>query len=88
VGVQYLRRPVEVLAEARRVLRPGGRLIASFSNRCFPTKAVAIWQALDLSGQAGLIGMVLERAGFGAVETHLLADGSASDPLVAVMGRV
>ena len=88
VGVQYLQRPVEVLADARRALAPGGRLIASFSNRCFPTKAVAIWCALDMSGQAGLIRMYLEAAGFGAVETELLADGSAGDPLVAVVGRV
>ena len=88
VGVQYLQRPVEVLAAVRRVLRPGGRLIASYSNRCFPTKAVAIWQALDLSGRAGLIRMYLERAGFDAVDTHLLADGTAGDPLVAVVGRV
>ena len=25
------------------MLRPGGVAIMSFSNRCFPTKAVAIW---------------------------------------------
>lgn len=26
-----------------RVLKPGGKAIMSFSNRCFPTKAIAIW---------------------------------------------
>lgn len=88
VGVQYLQLPVEVLAEACRALRPGGRLIASFSNRCFPTKAVAIWRALDLSEQAGLIRTFLEQAGFAKVETHLLVDGSAGDPLVVVVGLV
>src|SRR6185312_13192925 len=42
VSVQYLQRPVEVFGEVRRVLRRGARFIVSFSNRCFPTKAVAI----------------------------------------------
>ena len=50
VGVQYLQRPVEVFAEVRRALRPGGRFAVSYSNRCFPTKAVAIWRALDMGG--------------------------------------
>lgn len=26
-----------------RVLKPGGKAIMSFSNRCFPTKAISIW---------------------------------------------
>ena len=73
-----------MLAEARRVLRPGGQLIASFSNRLFPTKAVAIWQSLDLSGRAGLSRMYLESAGFAGVEAALLCDGSAGDPMVAI----
>ena len=36
-SVDYLTRPVEVFAEAARVLRPGGPLVITFSNRCFPT---------------------------------------------------
>ena len=43
VSVQYLVQPVAVFAEVNRVLRPGGRFILSFSNRCFPTKATALW---------------------------------------------
>lgn len=43
VSVQYLTNPVAIFSEVRRVIRPGGRFIVSFSNRCFPTKAVAIW---------------------------------------------
>ena len=43
VSIDYLTRPVEVLKEAARVLKPGGVAIMSFSNRCFPTKAVSIW---------------------------------------------
>jgi len=36
-----------VLAEVHRVLRPGGRAIFSFSNRCFPSKAVKVWLQSD-----------------------------------------
>ncbi len=45
VSVQYLTRPVAVFQEVRRVLRPGAPFIVTFSNRCFPTKAVALWRA-------------------------------------------
>ena len=43
VSVDYLTRPLEVFSEIGRVLRPGGVAIMSQSNRCFPTKAIAIW---------------------------------------------
>ena len=87
VGAQYLRRPVAVFAEVRRVLAPGAPFVVSFSNRCFPTKAVAIWRALDLEGHAALVRLYLERAGFDAAAAVLLADGRDGDPLVAVTGR-
>ena len=87
VGVQYLQRPLTVFRDVRRMLRPGGSVVVSFSNRCFPTKAVAIWRALDAQGHAGLVRLYLEKAGFGAIEAHMLADGRSSDPLVAIAGR-
>lgn len=88
VSVQYLQRPVAVFAEVRRVLRRDAPFIVTFSNRCFPTKAVAIWRSLDMSRQAGLVSLYAERAGFASVEARLLADGrSGQDPLVAVIAR-
>jgi SAM-dependent methyltransferase len=87
VGVQYLQHPLAVFREIRRVLKPEGVAIASFSNRCFPTKAVAIWRALDMNGQAALIRLYLEKAGFQDVQAHLLADGRSGDPLIAVEAR-
>ena len=88
VGIQYLQHPVEVLREVARVLRPGGPVVVSYSNRCFPTKAVAIWQALEGPDQAGLIGLYLRRAGFTQVEgREVVRGGRAGDPLWAVIGR-
>ncbi len=88
VGVQYLQRPVEVFAEVARILVPGGLVIVSFSNRCFPTKAVAAWLGLDMGGRAGLVRLYLERAGLRDVTQAILADGRRGDPLVVVEGRV
>ena len=88
VSVQYLQQPVAVLREVARVLRPGGPLVISFSNRCFWTKAVAIWRALDDEGHAHLVERYLRDAGFEAIETHRLAEWveDVSDPMIAVVG--
>ena len=87
VGLQYLEHPLAVFREVRRVLKADGVVIASFSNRCFPSKAVAIWQALDMKGQAVLIRLYLDKASFHDVGAHLLADGGSGDPLIAVVAR-
>jgi SAM-dependent methyltransferase len=87
VGVQYLQQPLAVFAQVRRVLTPGAPFIVSFSNRCFPTKAVAIWRALDSEGHAALVRLYLERTGFRQVVAEALTDGRGGDPLIAVTGR-
>ena len=77
------------MREIARVLRPGAPVIISFSNRCFWTKAVAIWRSLDDDGHAALVERYLRQAGFEAIETHLLAEWieDETDPLIAVVGR-
>jgi hypothetical protein len=89
VSIQYLERPVSVLREVRRVLRPGAPIVVSFSNRCFWEKAVAVWRALDERGHARLIEDYLRHAGFAAIEAHRLREWieDESDPLTAVVGR-
>ena len=87
VSIQYLQRPAAVLIEARRVLRPGAPIVISFSNRCFPTKAVTVWRALDGTGHARLVDIYLRRAGFAGTEIHRLLEGWTSDPLTVVVGR-
>ena len=56
VSVDYLNRPREVFEEMHRVLRPGGQAIMSFSNRCFPTKAVAMWLDAGDEGRRKIVG--------------------------------
>ena len=44
ISIQYFSKPEEVMAEVYRVLKPGGVLVISFSNRMFGTKAIAAWR--------------------------------------------
>lgn len=87
VGVQYLQQPVAVMSDLARTLRPGAPLVISFSNRCFPTKAVAVWLNLGPRDHARLVDLYLRAAGFADVQTHVLRDGRTSDPMTAVVGR-
>ena len=89
VSIQYLQQPVAVLREVARVLRPGAPIVISFSNRCFWTKAVAIWRSLDDAGHAKLVSLYLTEVGFDAVDTRQLAEWieDEQDPMYAVIGR-
>ena len=89
VSIQYLQQPAAVLREVARLLRPGGPLVISFSNRCFWTKAVAIWRSLDDEGHSRLVERYLRDARFERIETHRLAEWveDVSDPMIAVVGR-
>ncbi len=44
VSVQYLQYPEAVFSEIARILKPGGVVIVSFSNRMFYQKAIAAWR--------------------------------------------
>jgi SAM-dependent methyltransferase len=99
VSVEYLTRPREVMAEAARVLRPGGVCMLTFSERWFPPKVVRIWLELHPFERLGLAADYLLEAGFRDLETeshHGLprpADDpygsqlAAADPLYAASGR-
>jgi SAM-dependent methyltransferase len=89
VSIQYLTAPVIVLRDVGRVLRADAPLVVTFSNRCFPTKAVAIWQALDDAGHAQLIEHYLREAGnWTAIQTLDRSPAAhQSDPLFAVVAH-
>lgn len=95
VSVDYLVRPVEVLAETARVLRPDGALVLTFSNRLFPTKAVHGWLTADEDGRCAIAAEYVRQAGgFAEPEVSLRTPPGPDrggqyrgDPLYAVVAR-
>jgi SAM-dependent methyltransferase len=88
VSIDYLTRPIEVLTDVGRVLRPGGPLAVTFSNRCFPTKAVAVWLGTSDQQHRLLVRSYFEAAGGwrDVADEDRSPDGNG-DPLYAVWGR-
>lgn len=89
VSVDYLVRPIEVFAEVARVLRPGGRFVVTFSNRCFPTKAIRGWLATGDEGRTRIVARYFEVAGLfeqPVIEVRR-PPSSGGDPLYAVWAR-
>ena len=84
VSVQYLTSPIEVFADVRRVLRAGGPFAVAFSNRCFPTKAVAVWLYGRDADHVDLVRAYFASAGFGDVVDRRLP--SPDDPVFVVTG--
>lgn len=85
VSVQYLVHPFEVFTDVRRVLAPGAPVVVSFSNRCFPTKAVALWLAAGDDDHRQVVHTYLERSGFATVTDERVE--TPDDPLFVVSGR-
>lgn len=65
------------IEKVRRVLRPGGKVVISQSNRCFPSKAVALWLEMNDRQHLELINGYLKYAGFGEAQAY---DITASVP--------
>ena len=87
VSVQYLTRPLDVFREVRRVLREGAVFLVTFSNRCFPTKAIGAWRARDDAGHVELVRGYFRASG-GWDEPEVAADGPhRGDPLYGVWAR-
>lgn len=63
VSIDYMNKPLEVMKEVQRVLKPGGLAIMSFSNRCFPTKAVAVWTSTGDLDHIWIVGSYFHYAG-------------------------
>ena len=88
VSVDYLIRPLDVFADVARILRPGGVFVCTFSNRCFPTKAIRGWLATDDRGRCTIVATYFEAAGrFDEPTVEHRNPGAAGDPLYAVWAR-
>ena len=89
VSIDYLTRPVEVLRDVGRVLKVGAPVVITFSNRCFPSKAVAVWHRLDDRGRVRLVERYLREAGNFENIRGLDCNPRRhfSDPLYAVVGE-
>jgi SAM-dependent methyltransferase len=88
VSIQYVLHPLHLFREVRRVLRPRAPFVVSFSNRCFPTKAVAAWLYAGDEQHRALVRAYFEAAGgFEAVKDEDRSPGGSGDPLYAIWAR-
>ena len=86
VSVDYLTQPIAVFAEAQRVLVPGGLMVCTFSNRCFPTKAIRGWLASSENERCRIVAEYFRQSGGWSEPTIALCTppDTPGDPLYAV----
>ena len=89
VSVDYLTKPLEMMKEVQRVLKPGGLAVMSFSNRCFPTKAVSVWTATGDLDHIWIVGSYFHFAGGFArlVAEDISPKPGKTDPMYVVFAR-
>ena len=74
--------------EVARVLRSGGPFVITFSNRCFPTKAIAAWLYSGDDEHIRIVQTYFARTdGFGEARVEIRSPGPWSDPLYGVWAR-
>ena len=84
VSVQYMTKPLETFREVNRLLKPGGLFVVSFSNRCFPTKAIAAWVSSGDKEHRELVESYFATAGNWSTPETAAHTPRQSDPLYAV----
>ncbi|MFL6205384.1 MAG: class I SAM-dependent methyltransferase [Acidimicrobiales bacterium] len=86
VSVDYLVRPIDVFREVARVVRRGGPFVCTFSNRCFPTKAIRGWLLTTDQQHLELVAEYFRRADGWHLPTAELRTAltQPGDPLYAV----
>jgi SAM-dependent methyltransferase len=86
VSVDYLVQPVAVFRDLVRVLRPGAPFVCTFSNRCFPTRAIRGWLASTDEQHCDIVATYFRLAGGWdePVVSRRTERSHAGDPLFAV----
>ena len=89
VSIDYLTRPFEVFADLARVLRPGAPFVCTYSNRCFPTKAILGWLQTSDEQHGALIDAYFRESGRWGRTTieRRTPSEHRGDPLYAVWAR-
>jgi SAM-dependent methyltransferase len=86
VSVQYLQYPETVFQEIHRILKPGGILIVSFSNRMFYQKAIQAWREGTEQTRIQLVKRYLQSvSGFSTPEV-IIQKNLSVNPVLALMG--
>ena len=79
-----------MLVQINRILKPGGVVVVTFSNRCFPTKAVRVWRVGSDRNHLDLVTSYLDAAGdFEEIRGGLTNSETSppDDPLFLVTSR-
>jgi SAM-dependent methyltransferase len=88
VSIQYVTHPILLFRDVARVLRVGAPYVVTFSNRCFPTKAVSVWLDTTDDQHVALVHRYFEIAGgFTDLTMGDRSAGGDANPLYAVWAR-
>ena len=89
VSVDYLVQPIAVFRDVARVLRPDGVFACTFSNRCFPTKAIRGWLASTDEQHGEIVARYFRAAGAfdEPVAERRTPSTHRGDPVFAVRAR-
>src|SRR2546428_4046221 len=87
VSIQYVIHPLSLFRQVRRVLRQAAPFVVSFSNRCFPTKAAAVWLDTTDEQHLMLVRTYFETAGGWVDLTAQNRSPATGDTLYAVWAR-
>ena len=91
---QYLQYPEDIAFELKRVVRPKGKLIISFSNRAFWSKTPRIWLEASNEDRVKIVSSILLAQGWSQFECVqesfprkglLRALGSSTDPFFSLI---
>ncbi len=86
VSVQYLQYPEPLFQEIHRILKPGGIVIVSFSNRMFYQKAIQVWRDGTEPTRIQLVKKYIQSVpGLGTPEVMIQKNLSVN-PVLALMG--
>mmetsp|Transcript_45513 Transcript_45513/g.91871 ORF Transcript_45513/g.91871 Transcript_45513/m.91871 type:complete len:270 (+) Transcript_45513:59-868(+) len=92
LSVDYLTKPKDIFKEMYRVVKPGGLASMAFTNRCFPTKIVPIWESpfSDLN-HARIIGNYFHFSApweeINVVDVSAPGRSGQQDPMIIVQAR-